>query len=50
MLLLLLALPGPNELSINRTDVAEPILGAAGLRKGACKFFLASLDLWNLSS
>jgi hypothetical protein len=28
---------GPNELSVNRVDTIEPILGVGGLPKGPCK-------------
>jgi hypothetical protein len=35
-----LRITGPNELSVNSVDTIHPVLGAGGLPKGPCKFFL----------
>ena len=29
---------GPNEVSVNRADAIQPILGTSGLIKGACQY------------
>jgi len=36
---------GPNELSVNRADAVQPILGSLGMPKGPCEPTLLFLDM-----